>query len=590
MGATLIAHLLLALLARRAIKTGPRLILENQALLAQVTPDNPDAHFIFYVMAAWTKYSKAAAEIARILDAAFTRSWPDLPIRKWGWVEGGKGLLALHERRPEDAEAACRWIWDNAHRFAASGELLATANFIMARLRKRAGYYATSVEYGRAACAAFAAANLPYMAALSEITVSWALGQLGEQGEAKRLRDDASDCLNETEDYIALGMVHFARARDYSRSGFDGEALKEFERAAERLAPSSHNLRRVFMDAANIELRCSAKENVPAVAKYWSDCAKNKLNDAELLLQPNDPACARDGVRLCLARANEATRGVYRSLARARWFAKQAYECAHKINDQLMMARARYKQAEIELKYAMKEADDPWHVQQMARGFAIEALELARTLQNARLKARIFTLLGNISLEFPLHDHEAAHRQWEAACECMAQREDLDFLSAAITKLGRRLGAEEHGNITEAPLFVVTAARAFTQPLKKTMDEVEREIVFAVQAYTGNVPYAIAQKLQTGIDTVKKHLKSIDDLQVQPCVDHGDEVIYRLKAGTVFAQPLEKTMEDVEHAIFRAAWIRFGKDKLRSLLDIGHGRFVRLCGSMEDVTIKRGGV
>lgn len=125
-------------------------------------------------------------------------------------------------------------------------------------------------------------------------------------------------------------------------------------------------------------------------------------------------------------------------------------------------------------------------------------------------------------------------------------------------------------------LFVVTAGIAFKQGLDVTLEQVEREIVLAVQRHTGNVPHAIAQILKTAHGTFEKHLGSIDDRdrhrQLHLVADRRDQVIYRAMPGIIFARPLQTILEEVEHAIFRAAYHRFGKEKVRSRLRLGHER------------------
>lgn len=86
----------------------------------------------------------------------------------------------------------------------------------------------------------------------------------------------------------------------------------------------------------------------------------------------------------------------------------------------------------------------------------------------------------------------------------------------------------------------------------------------------------IAQILKTAHGTFEKHLGSIDDRdrhrQLHLVADRRDQVIYRAMPGIIFARPLQTILEEVEHAIFRAAYHRFGKEKVRSRLRLGHER------------------
>jgi hypothetical protein len=579
MNVILLIQQLCDLLGCRSIETGKQLISNKKEVLAGVTPSDPEGPFCFFVMAAWLKYSPEAAKIAEPLNSAYEARWPNISARNWGLIYGGKALCALHEHRHSDADYICRKIRENANLLDADITLLATADFIQARTAKREGKYVESQQHARAASDGYARAQLPHMVAVTEITLSWVLGQLGEREEADDLRNHAYACLKDTDDRISLGLIHFGRARDLSRRGLDQDALIEFDIAASLLAASPHNLRKVLMDAANLQLRQSKRERKrdPVASRQLSDCATQKLDRVECLLSPNDK---RDRVLLFLARSNAALHCASPSSSRARTFSKNAYECAQLLDDQLMLARSLYKRAEVE-QSTLRTAVDPWRIRQAAMSFAFAALKEAQHLQNARLTARIHILLGNLYLEIPCEDIEAAAESYEAAADCMARRrEDRDFLFEAITRLRTKLEAAQASSAISV-IVTVTAGKAFAQPLEKTLQDVEREIVLTVQRHLGAVPHAISKVLQTGHERIVKHLNSLGEQKPATPSDPGDPVIFRVKPRIIFTQPLEKTLRDVEHAIVRAAWLRFGKGKVRGILNIGHERFMSHCANIE---------
>ena len=255
-----VIHRLRELLRDREISTGKNYFREVVTALAQVEPNAVYGPLCFYISAAWLKYVPAeAGPVVERLKAAYLKSCPD-SCKALGWIKGAQALLALHERRHKDAIALCTWIRENAMVVGAETELLATTYFIEAKIMKRCARYTLSQELGIEACRLFEEANLPRMAALTSITISWSIGQLGFRNEARDLRDRAYDSLKDSEDRIALGMIHFARARDYSRQDLEQDALKEFDAAAKFLDESPANLRRVLMDWANVELRIANRE------------------------------------------------------------------------------------------------------------------------------------------------------------------------------------------------------------------------------------------------------------------------------------------------------------------------------------------
>jgi hypothetical protein len=456
----------------------------------------------------------------------------------------------------------------------ANTELLATTDFIEARIAKRESNYVISEQYARAACEGYTSANLPYMVAVTTITLAWALDHLGKREEGEAVRNRAYSCLKGTEDLAACGMIHFARARDLSRVDREDDALKEFATAASFLADSRYNLRRIEMDAANVEFRQSMRERerAPTIAKELSERAKRRLDHAEALLNINTLSDKRDEVRLFLARSNEALRGFAPSIERARRCSKTAYEHAQLLNDDsLMIARSQYKRAEVEY-FAIRLAPEPWRVRQAALTFAIDALAAALRVQNARLKARIRILLSNLYLIRPFQDIDAADESCEAATECMSHRQDSDYLFDALTKLQSRVAKARALGGTPA-VVTVTAGTAFTQSLETTLRQVEHEIVLTVRSHLGDSTALISTVLRAGHDRVEKALEFPNRLQSVP----GDAPIFRVKPRTIFTQSLEATLQEVERAIVRAARARFGKDEVRQLLHMGHDRFKWHC-------------
>ena len=566
-------------LVDRNIEGGKALINSNAALLHAVDPGHPAAPFLFHVMAGWAEYSPTACKVAQRLNSAYgEKGWPALTGYDWCYIETAKASLALYEGREEDLLASFKWITDNASRLDPCHEVRGTAAFVYARLHKKRANYLEGYNLIHSAISHYQQAGLPGMVAAAKVTQSWLLMQLGRQQEANQGWEESAEYLAEKADYTLRANILFAKGRRLCRIDQEVEARKFFEQAAAlyiQCKPPHRNIRRVFIELANLLHRQVRRENDPKTlselrrqAAYYvqsaAECLKEEVIDA------------RNQVRLLHAQTNLALYGQPASIFNARTLAREAYELALQRDDRLMMARARYKQAAIEYRDANSRfCKKPPETRLLACRYAMVALELARDLRNDRLTARIHTLLGNLLLEFPFASRARATQEWEDAVECMKEHEDFDYVAKRIEELERKLGSSRC-NREIPPIFEVTE-RAFEQPLEKTIQQVEHAIVLALVDLLGPNANAIKDRLQTGRSRIEKHLDKPQrhtKTTVQP--PQGQEVIYRVTNTEAFTQPLEETIKAVERAIVLTAFIRLGDEAaVRELLGVHPRRIDR---------------
>ena len=488
---------------------------------------------------------------------------------------GGNTLL-------QDAEMHCHWVCDNANRFGADAELLATVDLIVARSRKRRANYPSALEYARSACRRYGEAGLFDMVAVVKSIEGWLLMQVGDLQGATKSWEEAYAYTKNAEDWTdwtIQGNVLFAKGRSLCRAGLEEDARSAFQEAItsySKCKPPHRNLRRALLESANLEHRMAPKEPDPVRAEALRRIAAGHIKHAKDLLT-SDTADVNNFIRLLLARANQALNGLSLSLSNARRLSNEAYELAktQKQKNLLMIARARHKQAVIECRAAaLPGCEEPVRLRLLACQYATEALELASQTHNDRLAARIHTNLGNVYLDFPFHDVSAATREWEAAVDCMSQhKEDLDYVVQEIQALGNKLSSHSKGT-RDAVIFNVTAALAFNQPLEHTIEAVEHSIVLTAVDLLGPNAQAISETLRTGRQRIEKHFSAKHSKHEQVLSD-PDDVIFGVTTAVAFSQPLDHTIEAVERAIIHAAYVRYDRNEhdVRALLHISHERF-----------------
>jgi tetratricopeptide (TPR) repeat protein len=270
-------------------------------------PADPGAPGLSYVLCRLAEYSPVAADVARRLASAYKEPvWGALSLEAWGCIEAGKACLALYETRDSDVKAACQWVYDNAARFRASAELLATVDLAGARSLKRGAAYPAGLELVSSSCRRYEEAGLPGMVAVAQVPRSWLLLQLGNFREAAQGWEAAHAVLKDTEDWTNQGNIQFAIACRLCRAGVEDEgraAYREADNLYSRCEPPHRNLRRTILRLADLEHRMAFRD--PGRANELRDSAAANIARVEKLLD-TDPTDVRNRGRLFLAKSNQA--------------------------------------------------------------------------------------------------------------------------------------------------------------------------------------------------------------------------------------------------------------------------------------------
>jgi hypothetical protein len=549
------AELLNALLEsfyNRNISQLKRLLVEHQSALEAMNPHIIEAPLIFFVLACCLEYRPALlACVKRINQEYSAQPWRDLRLPEWAWIEIGRARLAYYENRDQDVDAAIQWIYDNAPRFGPSNDLLAAADLTKAQSLKRRARYGEALQFARRAVIGYA--SLPRMAAVANITLGWLLLQTGNVAEAAQVWAESERLLADADDPANRANIIFYKARRLARANLERESEIAHETAAGYYLtcdPRPRNLRRVLLSLSDLQYRMAGKR--PHSATALRDAAAKNIAFAEKLLA-DDPTDIRNHGRLLLAKVNRALYGDARSCSAARREAKAAFDFAKNHQDQLIMARARLRQATVE-QLSGASQDRPERILARAAHYAQEALEYATALENDRLTARCHKFLGTLYLNEPFSDVAAARSHYEAAVQCMARHEDLDYLVEDIRGLGKQLESSRLSP-QRGLIIALRQEECMNRRLEATLQCIERAIIVEALRAFGDTDRALCEVLETGVQRIHKHLAASarESKVLDPTAGCGPEIVTITRA-IAFSQRLEETIRGAERAIIRAAW------------------------------------
>ena len=172
----------------------------------------------------------------------------------------------LHLRMAEGFVAMCAEDCENAIRhFEAvlsfetevqDKEMLAIANFWIARCQRKMGRYESALKYVVNGKDLALDLQLPKMAAIGQVVESWLRFQEGKPEEARRILKEAESALLDTDDFVTRGNIQSAYGRIARRQGRYEQALQHFASSIEEYKkrnPQHRNLARALANIAFVK-------------------------------------------------------------------------------------------------------------------------------------------------------------------------------------------------------------------------------------------------------------------------------------------------------------------------------------------------
>lgn len=325
------------------------------------------------------------------------------------------------------------------------------AHFWKGRAHRHAGEYQAAMTHILRAREIAIAGPHPKLAAVTRIHEAWVNFQCGERTEALRLLQEAEDELTPTRHSLFLGNILSARGRFIRRNGEYARALECFEQAialygngwanhpscARALVNAAYVKRLIAlgMQTANRDGQATGAQN----ARYLQLCQEAlHLLDRAATIYAAWKHLGGTGTLLVNIGHLHLESGDSDQAASE---AAKAFQLGETKHDQILMARARILQAEVELVHAEEQIGEDLDVARhasLAVQYADEAIELATHTQNKRLLAEAYIIRARVAAEDTYQEWETAKSYVSRASDLLS-KEDRDHLPNEINKLKARI-------------------------------------------------------------------------------------------------------------------------------------------------------
>lgn len=457
-------------LIQRRIQSGLEFLESRRAEVEQLDAAEEGAARILGYLAQWVDIGFASPALIESLLARFPQhSRTTLPLIDYVHLRMAEGLVAMAS---EDSEAAIRHfeVVSSIEDDVADAELLAIANFWIARSMRREGRYDDALSYAARAAQLARDAGCERTAAVIRTLESWLEFQKGRLKEAAGILAESETALAGTEDYATRGNIYSAHGRIARRQGKYARALAYFEKSiAEYRAhsPRHRNLARALANIAFVRRQIA----VQLQRKVDRHAARRKSGPREPGRGPvqSDERGQIERLRTdAFAELDEAfeiyteqqnrhglgavhlNRGFlcldHGELDRAAAEATEAFRIGEERRDNILLARARLLQCVIEnaeFEEQIESSSGPGEHARLADEYARDAVEYARHTQNRRLLARTLVWQGLTLASDFFANTDAARQCCDAATALLKsdepeqEWEELRELKARILRSGQ---------------------------------------------------------------------------------------------------------------------------------------------------------
>ena len=406
----------------RRIGKGIDWLRAHRMLLAALEPSQKNAAALVGFLAQWVDIGFDQPGLVKELLSRFPHdSRARIPVSDYLHLRMAEGLLAILEENCEGAIRHLETVLSFENEIQ-DQELVAIANFWIARCQRKMGRYDTALRYVIKGKEIAQQLHYPKMAAVGQVLESWLMFQEGKPEQASCILKESEAALRETDDYVTRGNIQSAYGRIARRQGRYDQAIQHFANSTEEYQKRNPQHRNLARALANI-----------AFVKRLIAVRLGKKIDAEVArrLKTNVRRAASHGPRLkerahlerlraeALAHLGEAEK-IYAhhndhrglgtvhvdrgllcldsgELETAASEATTAYHLGEDKKDLILQARARILQSTVEIakfEEQIEEKSDLSHRAQIALDFAREAVEFAKHTQNRRLQARAYIAQG----------------------------------------------------------------------------------------------------------------------------------------------------------------------------------------------------
>ena len=451
----------------RRISKGIELLTSYRPVISGLDISQANAATLVGLVAQWVDIGFDRPQLIRDLLSRFSQaSRATLPFGDYLHLRMAEGFIAMYE---EDCDKAIRHF-ETVLSFESESldkELLAIANFWIARCQRKMGRYESALKYVVNGKELALSLQLPKMAAIGQVLETWLMFQGGKPEEARRILREAETALEDTDDFVTRGNIHSAYGRIARRQGRYEQALHHFASSIEdykKRDPQHRNLARALANIAFVKRLIALRLG----RKIDREVAR-RLKATGRAIQPVLPPKARERTHLeklrveALAHLAQAQsiyarhddhrglgtvhvdRGLLYldsgDLDTAAAEGAAAFNLGQDKKDFILEARACILQATVENARFEEQVEEKPNLSQRAQvalDFAREAVEFAKHTQNRRLLARAHLAQGAVLANDFFNDPHAAGECCDRAA-ALLRPEGQDYVWEELQGLRRKL-------------------------------------------------------------------------------------------------------------------------------------------------------
>ena len=243
-------------LVSRRIGNGIDRLARYRPALAALDPSQKNAAALVGLLAQWVDIGFDRPQLVSDLLSRFPQvSRASLPLCDYLHLRMAEGFVAMYA---EDCENAIRHF-ETVLSFETEvqdKEMLAIANFWIARCQRKMGRYESALKYVVNGKELALNLQLPKMAAIGQVLESWLMFQEGKPEEARRILKEAETALLDADDFVTRGNIQSAYGRIARRQGRYEQALQHFASSIEEYKkrnPQHRNLARALANIAFVK-------------------------------------------------------------------------------------------------------------------------------------------------------------------------------------------------------------------------------------------------------------------------------------------------------------------------------------------------
>jgi tetratricopeptide (TPR) repeat protein len=454
-------------LVARKVGSGIGCLENHRGLIAALEPKQKNAAAFLGQLTQWVDMGYEQPHLLKDLLSRFPQSRrAALPVSDYLHLKMAEGLVATSEESFDNAICCFETVLAFEHEIQ-DRELVAIANFWIARCQRNMGRYDTALKYTVKAKELALDLNYPRMAATMQVLESWLMFQEGRHQEARQILKQAEEILLQTDDYLTRGNIQSAYGRIARRQGRYDQAIQHFADSIEEYRKRNPEHRHIARALANIAfvkrliaVRLGRKIDREVIRRLKlaasldsPRAAPAKLRERAHLERIRAEAFDRlAGAEKIYARYNDhrglgtvhVDRGLLYldsgDLDAAAGEGEAAYRLAEDKRDFILEARARILQSRVENARFEEQIEDKSEGRraQAALDLARDAVECAKHTQNRRLLARAYISQGFVLANDFFGDPQSAGESCDRAA-ALLKPEGHDYVWEDLQALRRKL-------------------------------------------------------------------------------------------------------------------------------------------------------